>query len=249
MSSHPSDILISLLFFVIEGIHWSCKIFTIMCYDVDIEELQLQIKDGTFFFWIIFQPDIEFLDCDWNWNVKGWIPLALSSSSTSLGVFSFASFLHSNPQKPSPFCPPLPAEKRICHLCHRIYMTLNKQRSNPFSWQEPSSFALFVFHYSWPHHGHIMACNNTSITIWSSCGKKIYECFFFRFGDEVVIVWVAQIQNFLWAKVLLWLQNHALIAKLCFGCKHHVLWETIVFCGSKQFKALLFSRLILIGII
>ena len=173
MSSHSSDILIPLLFFVIEGILLSCKIITIMCYDVDIEELQFQIKDGTLFFWIIFHPDIEFLDCAWNWNVKGWIPLALSSSSTSLGVFSFASLLHSEPQKPSPFCPPLPAEKRICHLCHRIYMTLNKQRSNPFSWQEPSSFALFVFHHSWPHHGHIMACNNTSITIWSSCGKKI----------------------------------------------------------------------------
>ena len=220
-----------------------------MCYDVDIEELQLQIKDGTFFFWIIIHPDIEFLDCDWNWNVKGWIPLALSSSSTSLGVFSFASFLHSNPQKPSPFCPPLPAEKRICHLCHRIYMTLNKQRSNPFSWQEPSSFALFVFHQSWPHQ----QAKSWLVTIppsqYDIVVTKNLRVFFFRFGDEVVIVWVAQIQNFLWAKVLLRLQNHALIAKLCFSCKHHVLCETIVFCGSKQFKALLFSRLILIGII
>ena len=77
--------------------------------------------------------------------------------------------------------------------------------------------------------------------------KKYESVFFVKFGDEVVVFW-AQIQNFLCAKF--WLQNHALIAKLCFGRKHHVLSERIVFCcGSKQFKALLFSRVILIGII
>ena len=230
MSSHSSDILIPLLFFVIEGIHWSCKIITIMCYDVDIEELQLQIKDRTCFFWIIFHPDIEFLDCAWNWNVKGWIPLALSSSSTSLGVFSFASFLPSKPQKPSPFCPPLPAEKRICHLCHRIYMTLNKQRSNPFSWREPSSFALFVFHRPWPHHGHIMACNNTSITIWSRCGKKNLRVFFLDLVMKLLLFESRRYKTFcgqkycfgckimLWCKIMFWLQTS------CFVWNNCVLW-------------------------
>lgn len=186
---------------------------------------KLWMELSSFDFWIICNSHIEFLDCDWNWNVKGWIPLALSSSSTSLGVFSFASFLHSKPQKPSPFCPSLPAEKRICHLCHRIYMTLNKQRSNPFSWQEPSSFALFVFHHSWPHH----LATSWLATIPPSqydlvVAKKSKSVFLnlvmklLLFGPRKYKTFCVQNSCF-GCKIMLWLQNYVLVANIMFWVK------------------------------
>ena len=115
----------------------------------------------------------------WNWNVKEWIQLALSSSSTSLRLFSFASSSTLHQQKAPSLLSSQPAtKKRICHLCHRIYMTFNKRRSNPFPEKNPSQrlFVCIHQHGHWSmtnHKNNTMLCNKSTLTFASQ--KTILE--------------------------------------------------------------------------
>ena len=82
----------------------------------------------------------------WNWNVKEWIQLALSSSSTSLRLFSFASSSHFTNKKPKPFVLTASHQKTDLSFLSSHLHDFQQAPIKSFSSQEPFTVvSSFVF--------------------------------------------------------------------------------------------------------